>query len=205
MTRSSVEHELAARIADDPRHDAERSSGRGQHRPLLDMEFEERARERVARRDERPAPDAPDLLATEHDDGARPDPFDGLYRSHDAECSVEAASLRNGVEVRAGPHLRSASAPPDEVSVTVDLDGESRLLEPAGREPVRLVLGSREMRPVRTRAAADRIQLVEPLQDAHRASLVALQRAEPAPPDEWDDRRDREGERPGARRYARGE
>ncbi len=52
----------------------------------------------------------------------------------------------------------------EEVAVAVDLDLEPRLLEPACREAMRLVLGRRGMGPVRAGAATDRVQLVEPLE-----------------------------------------
>jgi hypothetical protein len=61
----------------------------------------------------------------------------------------------------------------EEVAARVDLDLEARLLEPCRREPVRLVLGLRRVRPIRARTAADRVQLLEPVEDAHAAERRA--------------------------------
>ncbi len=95
----SVDHDVAARVADDPGHDPERRVRSREHRALLDVELEERTRKGPAGRDERAAPDAADLLAAEHDDGARSDALDGLDRGHDAQRAVEATPLWNAVEV----------------------------------------------------------------------------------------------------------
>ena len=53
--------------------------------------------------------------------------------------------------------------------------------QPRRRQRVRLVLGRRAVRPVRARPAADRVQLVEPLEDPHARSLVPAQRPQKPP------------------------
>jgi predicted lactoylglutathione lyase len=104
MAHTPLEHDLTSDIADDPRDDPERSTGVGEHRPLLDVQLEERRGQR-ALRDERATPDAADLLATERDHGSSSDSLDRLDRRDDAECAIELAALGNGVEVRADPHV----------------------------------------------------------------------------------------------------
>ena len=61
--------------------------------------------------------------------------------------------------------------------MAIDLDLEPRLLAPRRRQLVRLVLGRREVRAVRARATADRVELVEPFENAHAVSLVAARAA----------------------------
>ena len=72
MPRTPFEDELAARVADDARHDSERRACAIEHRSLLDVQLEERRGQRPAARAQRTAPDAADLLAAERDD--RPEP-----------------------------------------------------------------------------------------------------------------------------------
>ena len=55
--------------------------------------------------------------------------------------------------------------PSKEVSVRVDLDRQARLAHPSCSDRVRLVLGGAPVRPVRARPAADRVQLLEALED----------------------------------------
>ena len=71
----------------------------------------------------------------------------------------------------------------EEVAVAVDLHREPCVLEPACCHAMRLVFGRRGMGPVRAGPATDRVQLVEPLQDAHELSLVGAKRPQPAPAD----------------------
>ena len=74
----------------------------------------------------------------------------------------------------------------------VDLDLEPGLPHPAGRELVRLVLGRAPVRPVRARPAADRVQLLEPLENPHRAAVCrSLSAAEQPPAGERDQRGER--------------
>ena len=67
--------------------------------------------------------------------------------------------------MRAGPHARVA-ARADEVPGGIDLDVEARLAHPAGGELVRAVF----LRRVAD-AIADRVDLFDPLQQAHERSL----------------------------------
>jgi hypothetical protein len=60
----------------------------------------------------------------------------------------------------------------EEVAVAIDLDLEPGLREPRSGKPVRLVLGRRAVRAVRPRATADRVELVEALEDSHARSLA---------------------------------
>ncbi len=75
---------------------------------------------------ERPAADAADLLAPKGDNGAAPGLLDGLDRRDYTERAVELPSLRNGVEMRADPHVVAAARAADEVAVRIDLDARAR-------------------------------------------------------------------------------
>jgi hypothetical protein len=104
-----------------------------------------------------------------------PQPLDRLQPADDAERAVEAAAVRHRVEVRAGPDFGqlgpAPTQPPEEIPCRVDLDLEPGLAHPAGYEFVRLVLLARPAETVRARPAADRVQLVEPVQNPHVHSL----------------------------------
>jgi hypothetical protein len=54
----------------------------------------------------------------------------------------------------------------EEVAVGVDLDLETSVLEPAVRQPMCLVLFRRTGDPIRARAWPDRVELLQPLEDA---------------------------------------
>src|SRR5581483_1410369 len=132
-----------------------------EHRPLLDVELEEGTRER-GRRDARAAAHAASLLVAERDDRQRRvGALRHLDRRDDAERTVEAAAVRDGVEVRADPQAAVAAAP-EEVPGGVRLDLEPRLCEPPRGERVRGVLLGR----VAGARGADGVQLVEALEDA---------------------------------------
>ena len=66
----------------------------------------------------------------------------------------------------------------EEVSARVHFHLEPCLLEPRRREPVRLVLRGRRVRPIRARPTADRVQLVEPLVHPHAPKLQVVTSAE---------------------------
>ena len=68
--------------------------------------------------------------------------------------------------------MRSPSVP-EEVAVPVDLDFEPGSRQPRRTEPVRFVLCRGEVRTVRARATADRVKLVEPVEDPHGRSVEA--------------------------------
>src|SRR5262245_60131445 len=119
MSSAALEDELAACIADDPGHDADRRVLPSEHRSLLDVELEEGARKRAACGDERAAPDAPDLLAAEDDDRPGTDALDRLDRSHDSERAVEASAARNRVQVRSDPDVAPRTRSTEQVAVGV--------------------------------------------------------------------------------------
>ena len=116
MPRPPLEDELPAGVADDSGHDPERHAGVREHGPLLDVELEIGARHRPAARNERPAPDAPDLLAAEHHHRPGADALHGFDRRDDAERAVEAAAPRDAVQVRARPDVVPLSRASDEVA-----------------------------------------------------------------------------------------
>ena len=104
VPRAPLEHELRARVANDPGDDPERRVRSSEDGALLDVELEECSWERPAAGDECSAADAADLLAPERDHGAGAGAFDRLDRGDDAECAVESTPSGNAVEVRACPH-----------------------------------------------------------------------------------------------------
>ena len=75
------------------------------------------------------APDATALLVAEDHDDAAARALHRLDRRDDAERTVELASVRDGVEVRAGPDARVGAAA-DQVAGAVHLDSETCLLQP---------------------------------------------------------------------------
>ena len=168
MAGAALEPQLAARVPDDARDDAERHAGPLERRPLLDVELEERGRHLLVAA-ERAAADAADLLAPKGDGGAAPGLLDRLDRRDYTERAVELPSLRNGVEMRADPHVVAAARAADEVAVRIDLDREAGLAEPDSGQLVGGVLLRARMRPVRARPAADRVQLLQPLEEARHA------------------------------------
>ncbi len=107
MAGTALELELTVRVPDNPGHHSERCVGTGEHRPLLDMEFEKRGWQRTPARHEGPASDASDLLTSENDDRSGADPLDGLDPRHDTQRAVEAAAPRHRVEMGSGPHVAS--------------------------------------------------------------------------------------------------
>jgi hypothetical protein len=84
MAGTPFDHELAARIAHDARHDPERRMGRCQSRPLLDVELEKCSRQRAASRNQCAASDATDLFSAERYDRAAPCSLDRFDRSNDS-------------------------------------------------------------------------------------------------------------------------
>jgi hypothetical protein len=171
----SLDDDFAARVADDPRHDSERQSEGGEPRPLLDVQLDERIRQRTAF-DEGPAADAAALLLTEDHDRPEAGPLHGLDRGDHAERAVELPTLRNGVQVRSGPDPGGGARPPEHVPRRIDLDLEPGVLHPAPRERVRLVLLGGIAKPVRSGAAPDRIELLEPVEDAHGGGIRTTRR-----------------------------
>ena len=115
------------------------------------------------------ATDAADLFATEHGDGATPGRRHGIDRRDDPERTVEPPALGDRVEVRADPDLVAHAGAAEQVPVRVHLDREPGSSEPAPSQLVRRVLAGPRMRAIRTGAAADHVELLEPLGDARRA------------------------------------
>src|SRR5204863_3273370 len=85
----ALEDQLAAGIAHDAGDDPERRARALEHRALLDVKLEERIRQRVSARRERPASDAADLLSAEGNHGPGTRPLHGLDPGDDAERAVE--------------------------------------------------------------------------------------------------------------------
>ena len=141
---------------------------------MLDVHLEEALGE-VAARDERGAAHAAALFVAEHDDRALADTLDRLDRGDDAERAVEFAAVGNRVEVRPAPHVRLLRAA-DQVAGRVDLDLQSRIAHPAGGEIVCVILVRRPADTVRAAAAAEGVQLVQPLQDSHGRIISTCER-----------------------------
>ncbi len=165
----AFEHALGAHHAHDVRHDAERRAGLFEHRSLLHVHLEEAAG-KLAAPDEGGAATASALLVAEGDDRRVSDARHGLDCRDYPECPVELAPVRNGVEMRAGPDPRLADAA-DQVPGGIDLDCKPGLLHPSRREVVRALFPRASADAVGTRAAADRIQIVETCPDS-RAPLT---------------------------------
>ena len=155
-----LEDDLAARLAGDRRDDPERLAARSSTGPCSMCSSTNASGSSV----ERLAPQRPGLLGAERDDRQRRvgQPLGRLDPGEDAEHAVEAAAVRNRVEMRARPDARVA-APAEQVAGLVDLDLEPGLAHPAGGERVRRVLGRRVAGPV-----ADRIDLLDPLVDSRQ-------------------------------------
>jgi len=169
MTGASFERALAAHDSDDAHRQPERRGGPLQHRPLFDVHLQEALGELLAV-DERRAPDATTLLVAENHDDAAARAFHRLDRRDDPERTVELASVRDGVEMRAGPNARVGAAP-DQVAGAVDLDRKACLLQPLRSQFVCAVLPRGTGDAVRADAAADGVELVEPFVDPHRAII----------------------------------
>jgi hypothetical protein len=133
------------------------------------VHLEERVRQDLAL-DERRAADASALLVPEDDYGSLSDTLDRFDPRHDAERPVELPAVRDRVEMRAGPDASGAGAT-DEISRRVDLDLETRLLQPLSRELVSVVFTLRPPDAIRSDAAGDGVELVESLQHAHAAII----------------------------------
>ena len=169
MVCVAVEDDLAERLAEDRGDDPERLAGALEHGPLLDVQLEVGARQ-AAGGDAGPAARATALLVPEGDDGQRRSrAFGGLDRGDDPERTVEAAAVRDRVEVRARPDLCGAPAA-EGVARAVDLDLEPGLHEPARDEPVGRVL----LRRAADAGRADRVELVEPFDHPAHAPILAV-------------------------------
>ena len=130
------------------------------------------------------------LLVPERDDGERTpaasDPLDRLEPGKHAEDTVEAPTVRHRVEVRAHPDLAGvrgiAQEAPEEVSIRVDLDGEPRFFQPAGDKLVCVLLGLAPADAIRAGTAADRVDLLDPLENPQEPSLPPPIKSDDRPP-----------------------
>src|SRR5205807_1554567 len=168
----AFEDPLAAHDPDDPLRETERHARALEHRPLLDVNLEETLGQ-VGTPDEGRAADAAALLVPEHDRGALADALDRLDRGNDAQGAVELAAVGNGIEVRARPD-RGVPGAADQVACVVDLDLEARLQHPPRRELVRSILTVAAADAVRTEAAADGVQLLQPVERPHSRHFPRL-------------------------------
>src|SRR5439155_12458373 len=91
------------------------------------------------------------------------------------ERPVEFATVGDRVEMRAGPDVRLLAAA-DQVPGRIDLHLETRLAHPARGELVRVILVGAPTDTVRAGAAADRIELVQPLENPHGRIISDAQR-----------------------------
>jgi hypothetical protein len=163
-----LEDDLSAGLPGYCGDEAQRFAGALEARPLLDVQLDKPWRllaERLASQRAR-------LFGAERDDSdlGVGQPLNSLDAGDDTEGAVKPAAVRHRVEVRAGPHPRLA-APADQIAGLVAADLEPSLAQPTGGQLVRSVLFRRV---ARTRAATDRVQLVEPLQDARGYSPNGL-------------------------------
>jgi hypothetical protein len=162
----AVEQPLGPRHPCDAGHDSERRACLLEYRPLFDVQLEERRRQ-LATFDERRTTGAAALLVAESDGCTSPNALDGLDRGDHPERAVEFATRGHGIEMRPGPDIVVPGAP-DQIAGWVDLDVEPGLAHPPGRELVGPILLRAAADPVRADAAADRVELVEPFENALR-------------------------------------
>ena len=165
MIGPPLEDDRAARLAGDRRHDSERLACAFEHRPLLDVQLEEGLRQLG----QGAAAHRPGLFGAEGYDSERrvTQACCRLDPGEDAEHAVVPAAARHRVEVRAGPHTGLASAT-DQVPGSVDLDLQACFAHPVRGQPMRLVLLCGV-----AGAVADRRDPLDPLEELHRASVVA--------------------------------
>ena len=167
MCRAPLEGDRAAGLRAHRGDDAERLAEAGEHRPLLDMGFDEGIRKLL----QPPAAHRSRLLGAEGDHGQRrlAEAVGGLDRRDDSERAVEAPPIGNRVEMRPAPDP-SIAPTPEKIASLVLTDLETGLTHPSRRELVcRVLLG----RVPGARAAADRVQLVEPFEDAHSDMIAS--------------------------------
>ena len=162
---TALEHDRPPRLTGDRRDDSECLSRALEHGPLLDVQLDESVRELR----ERLAPHRAGLLGTEgdHSDRRVTQTLRDLDSRQHSQHAVVPAPVRNRVEMRTGPDERVAAAP-DQVPGFVDLDVQTGLAHPFRGQAVRFVL----LRGV-TGAVADRRDPLDPLEELHRASVVA--------------------------------
>src|SRR5213075_3147080 len=106
------------------------------------------------------------LIAEDHR-RALADALDRLDRGDDTQGAVELAAARDGIEMRARPD-RGVAGATDQIAGVVDPDLEPGLLHPTRRKLVRTILPTAAAHAVCTDAAADGVQLLQPVEHAHR-------------------------------------
>jgi hypothetical protein len=176
MPGRSLEDDFTPGRADDARHDAERCACAFEHRPLLDVQLDVASGQRAGLR-EREASVTAALLVAERDDAersrARTDSGHRLDRRDDAERTVVLASVRDAVEVRAGPDLRElalrSAQPADHVPEAVSRDRKTRLRHPLLGQRTGLALGVAPCRAIRSPPSSEHVQLFESLDQRRHA------------------------------------
>ena len=178
VARRALENDLTARVADDAGHYSQRRARLLENRALLDVDLEVAAGKRPAL-DECPAADAPPLLVPEHNHSERSlagaDARDRFEPDDDAERAVEHPAGGDTVQVRARPDLRQVRPRADrarhDVSGRIPLDLETGVFHPRGSDLARVLLRVATPEPIRAAPAAQRVQLVEPLECPFRCAL----------------------------------
>ena len=182
MAGSTVEDELAARVADDARDDPERDAPRSPSTgPCSTWSSRKADAERVRPRDERPAPDAAHLLAAERRPptprrrarpprSRRPPPARRRSALPAGRCRGATRPRRSPARA-ARPRRLPAGRPPPRGRRRASTPRRARAPRPR----------SRAVRPVRPGSAADRVELLEPVEYAHPRSLVLVQRPQRPP------------------------
>ena len=179
MSGGAFKDNLTARVADDPGHDAERGAGPLEHRPLLDVHLDEAAGKRPAL-DEGPTTHAPTLLVPEHDHpecslaGTRRSRSPRARRRHRASPSNFPPA---GTLSRCEPVQTSGSSGCDPSRrPTTFPAGSHSTSRPASSihaaaTSTRLLLRIAAADSIRAAAAAQGVQLVEPLECPFRCRL----------------------------------
>ena len=188
MPSASLEHELCSRVADDPGDDSERhvALGRGP---------DPARREARGKRAGSGPPAATSarlpMQPTSSPRNATTEPAPTRSTASIAATTPSAPSNRPpcGTVSRCEPTQQASGtfsprapprACPKRLPCASTSTSQTGLLEPRRRERVRLVLGRRGMRPIRTRPTADRVELVEPVEDAHARSVEPRRRYRPS-------------------------
>jgi len=156
MGGAALESDRSSRLTGHAGDDPEGLSEALEHGSLLDVDFKESA----GKLRKPPAPHRSGLLSPEGNNGERrfTQAVSGFDRRNHTERAVEAAAVRNGVEMGAAPDP-SVPAMPEEVARLVASDLEPGLAHPSVGELVgRVLLGG----VAEARAASDRVQLFEP-------------------------------------------
>ena len=170
VARTSLEDELAARVADDAGHHPERRPARRAPAPArrgARGTTREARRARRARGSRCSRPPRPGR----HDDRPAPARSTASIAATTPSAPSKPATLRHRCRGAIRPRRRAAPSSVRAGSRRIGLDREPGLPQPAGCELERLVLGRARVRSVRPAPAADRVQLLEALEDPHAGSV----------------------------------